>query len=224
MCLPLLVWAGTAVVFLVKPGYSDAFHQLGVKTYPLTPADLTSLQSLTIPGNNAAGLTLIRTKLGLHALRAGVASAYPRDADGALLPLADTEIAAHSLYVPSEGVWRAIPELSRAQSELVLRDAQTQWPARYGTTGEWKPATSTILEDSAEPSIFLSDTQVAMQLHSATLTITQSGPDTRWINRAYRWHYLQWTGVAYLDRILALLGLALLVLMTSLGIRMLRKA
>lgn len=216
MCLPLLVWASTAVVFLVKPGYSGAFHQLGVKTYPLTSEDLASLRFFAHSARDPSSLTLMRTQVGLHAMRATSASAYVRDTEGALLAQPTSAIPAHSLYLAEQGLWVAVKQMSPTQTALLLRDAQTQWPERYGTSGVWLPAQSMGLR-------YQTDTHVVMQLHLDTLTITQSGVDTQWINRAYRWHYLQWTGVERIDRILALLGLALLVAMTLVGVQMLRK-
>src|SRR3982751_4899894 len=35
MLLPLLGWAVTGAIFFVKPGYSGAYEQLAIKTYPL---------------------------------------------------------------------------------------------------------------------------------------------------------------------------------------------
>ena len=56
-----------------------------------------------------------------------------------------------------------------------------------------------------------------------TLRLQQVGSDTHWIDRSYRWHYLQWSGVAWIDRILGVVGLVGLIVLTVLGLRLLLK-
>lgn len=65
------------------------------------------------------------------------------------------------------------------------------------------------------------DTGVELSLNWASLTLQQYGRDTRWIDRLYSIHYLQWTGIDLLDRLLGLIGLVLLLLMTYTGARLL---
>ena len=36
--VPLVIWAMTGAVFLIKPGYEQAYEKLVVKTYPLNRA------------------------------------------------------------------------------------------------------------------------------------------------------------------------------------------
>jgi len=64
------------------------------------------------------------------------------------------------------------------------------------------------------------DTGVEISVDWTTASIRQQGRDTRWIDRIYSLHYLQWTGYWLSDRILGVLGLLLLLYMTYSGARM----
>ncbi len=66
-------------------------------------------------------------------------------------------------------------------------------------------------------------TGVRLQLDWASLTLSQRGLDTDWIDRIYRLHYVQWTGVAWLDRVLGALALSTLVALALLGLVLWRR-
>ena len=102
-----------------------------------------------------------------------------------------------------------MPEPSAADLTRLFEEAIAANPQRYGTLG---PLTGTATTTS---------TGVKISLDWASLTMSQYGPDTRLIDTLYRMHYLQWTGQTTIDRLLPLAGLALLVLMTGSGIRLL---
>jgi PepSY-associated transmembrane protein len=63
-------------------------------------------------------------------------------------------------------------------------------------------------------------TGVTIDLDWNTLSLQQRGTDTDRIDLFYRIHYLQWTGVKLLDRILGIAGLTLLLALTVLGFRL----
>src|SRR5262249_45356043 len=63
-------------------------------------------------------------------------------------------------------------------------------------------------------------TGVAIDLDWSTLSLSQSGRDTRRIDALYRVHYLQWTGVTAIDRVLGVVGLVLLVTLACFGLRL----
>jgi hypothetical protein len=46
----------------------------------------------------------------------------------------------------------------------------------------------------------------------------QKGPDTKFINNMYKAHYLQWTGIEPLDKVLGIVGLVLVVILALLGV------
>lgn len=64
------------------------------------------------------------------------------------------------------------------------------------------------------------DTGVELNISWPTLSISQDGRDSRWIDKIYQIHYLQWTTISWLDQILGVGGLLLLILMTYTGARM----
>ena len=63
-------------------------------------------------------------------------------------------------------------------------------------------------------------TGVTIELDWNNLSLQQSGRDTRRIDTLYRIHYLQWTGIKVLDRVVGVAGLASLVALAFLGLRL----
>lgn len=88
----------------------------------------------------------------------------------------------------------------------LLQDAFTANPSRYGTVATFDGATSTT------------STNVKVTLNWERLSVQQRGPDTDRIDGLYKVHYLQWTGIKWLDRLFGLLGLALLAVLSGLGL------
>jgi hypothetical protein len=64
MCLPFLVWVITGTYFFFKPGYSEAYAQLKVKTYPLIENAPLLNNQLT----DVEELRWLRSVLGYHLL------------------------------------------------------------------------------------------------------------------------------------------------------------
>ena len=64
------------------------------------------------------------------------------------------------------------------------------------------------------------DTGVRVTLDWNRLTMTQYGGDTGWIDRFYKIHYLQWTGIAPLDKVLGGIGILLVLVLSLLGARL----
>lgn len=64
-------------------------------------------------------------------------------------------------------------------------------------------------------------TRMQVQLDWQTLRLQQRGEDTRFIDRLYRMHYLQWSPTPMVNRVLAALALLALLAMCFLGLRML---
>jgi hypothetical protein len=63
-------------------------------------------------------------------------------------------------------------------------------------------------------------TGVEITLDWQRLALRQSGEDTRLINTLYKIHYLQWSSLAELNKVLGIVGLLLLVTLTLLGIKL----
>ena len=121
------------------------------------------------------------------------------------------------LLVKQEGGWQQLDpdslevRATPVESDVVsfVEDAISQDTLRYGE----------LLPGESDP--FRTSTGVTIAVNWDSLSLYQRGADTRWIDRIYRIHYLQWTGIAFLDTILGVAGLLLLLLMTVTGSAML---
>ena len=117
------------------------------------------------------------------------------------------------LLVKQEGRWQQLDpdslevRATPVEADLVsfVEDAISQDTPRYGE----------LLPGESDP--FRTSTGVTIAVNWDSLSLYQQGLDTRWIDRIYRIHYLQWTGIAFLDTILGVAGLLLLLLMTATG-------
>jgi len=99
------------------------------------------------------------------------------------------------------------PRTPPTESELrtLLRDAFSANPARYGEI-------ATVNENTV-----VTNTGIEVVLDWNRMTLQQKGKDTDRINLLYRIHYLQWTGVKVIDRVVGLVGIGLILVLTSLG-------
>lgn len=176
MLLPILGWVMTGVLFFIKPGYQAAYAPLSVKTYPLDA-------SLHIkPAADWQQLRLVNTVLGSHLLVTQ---------QGEPLHLDATTLAP---FTPS-----------LEQSRLLLDEAISADPERYGSLIEW------------DGSQGLTSTGIELTLDWPRLSFAQLGPDTRRINLWYKIHYLQWTPFKALNEVLGIVGLGLLLLLSLCG-------
>jgi hypothetical protein len=89
--------------------------------------------------------------------------------------------------------------------KALMTDAFTRNPARYGQIADLSGETATT------------NTGVRVTLNWDRLSLQQAGKDTDRIDRLYKIHYLQWTGVKWVDQILGMTGLALIAVLSILG-------
>ncbi len=123
------------------------------------------------------------------------------------------------LLVRSETGWNNLNaitldpfEADAQQRRTLISDAIALKTERYGQ----------LLESDAAP--FRTSTGATISLQWDTLSLYQNGIDTRWIDRMYRVHYLQWTGIKLLDKVLGVFGLLLLIVISVTGVRLLLRA
>ena len=90
----------------------------------------------------------------------------------------------------------------------LLTDAFSLNPARYGGIS------------SISKNVATTDSGIEITLDWNRLTLQQRGKDTDRIDLLYRIHYLQWTGVKSVDRIVGLAGLTLVLALTLIGARL----
>jgi len=97
---------------------------------------------------------------------------------------------------------------TKQQIETLLKDAIAHNPQRYGN----------IL--SIDGLNIITDTDVRISLNWNNMSLYQQGKDTDFINKMYKIHYLQWTGIDSIDKVLGIVGLALVLLLAFLGLIM----
>jgi hypothetical protein len=96
---------------------------------------------------------------------------------------------------------------SEEEVRQLVNDAFSSNPRRYGHID--RIAGDTVWTDT--------DVQVILDWNS--LRFRQRGKDTDRIDFLYRIHYLQWTGVRAVDRVVGLAGILLVIALAVLGVR-----
>lgn len=107
---------------------------------------------------------------------------------------------------PSDGQPRQPP--AGREIERLLADAFQGNAQRYGTIAHLSGFTARTT------------TGVEVTLDWDRMSLQQRGRDTDRIDLLYRIHYLQWTGIADVDRIFGGVGLAMVLVLTVLGARL----
>ena len=187
MALPLVAWAATGILFFLKPGWSEAYAPLALRTMPLTDVDFDGLRP-RISGDWREA-RVVRSALGPSLLVRDESSWQHLD--------------------PTTGAPRPLPSTDEATA--LFGEAISTDPLRYGTV-------SSITLEPPSTVRATTTTDVDLLLDWQRLSLSQSGPDTRRIDLLYRIHYLQWTGIAGLDRALGLAGIAGIALLVTLGL------
>ncbi|MEK6320088.1 MAG: PepSY domain-containing protein [Acidobacteriota bacterium] len=100
------------------------------------------------------------------------------------------------------------PEPSADDVRTLVTDAFSANPARYGRI------------TSVDGNNITTDTGVRVALDWDRLALTQRGKDTNRIDTIYKIHYLQWTGIESVDKVLGALGILLLLALSALGARL----
>ena len=124
-----------------------------------------------------------------------------------------TILGSHLLVRTSEG-WLHLdaaslrPKEKPTEDEIrsLLSDAFSAHPQRYGNI------------TSISNNTITTDTNARVVLDWKRLSLQQRGTDTDRIDLLYRIHYLQWTGITVIDRILGPLGLGLVLALSILGV------
>ena len=126
-----------------------------------------------------------------------------------------TILGEHLIVRTSEG-WQQLdpktlqarPDPTEAEVRTLLTDAFTANPGRYGHVASLQGLEATT------------DTGARVTLAWNRLTLSQRGRDTDRIDGIYKIHYLQWTGMPAVDRILGGVGLAFILILSALGLRL----
>jgi len=104
---------------------------------------------------------------------------------------------------PADGRPRGEP--TEDEIRALLKDAFSANPRRYGNISRVSGETAST------------DTGVEVTVDWKRLSLQQRGTDTDRIDLLYKVHYLQWTGVTIIDRVVGITGIALVLTLTVLG-------
>lgn len=188
------------------------YHRLAgiILLTPLLTWALTGLVFLIQPGYGAAYETLSPRTYPLTEVQT-----LPATGEWSEFRYLRTILGEHLLVRDEQG-WQHLdprtlaPSPTPGERELraLVGDAIAHNPERYG---EVRLTDGTAIQTS---------TGVSITLDWNSLSLRQIGNDTRWIDQLYQIHYLQWTGVRIVDRLLGVVGLFLLVLMTFTGFKL----
>ena len=124
------------------------------------------------------------------------------------------------LVVRTAGGWKHLdpktledrPAPAESELRALVGDAFTANPERYGRIV------------SVDGLSVTTDTGVRVTLNWTRLALSQRGRDTDRIDGIYKIHYLQWTGIAAVDKVLGAVGLVLILVLSALGVSLLLRA
>lgn len=183
---------------------------------PLAIWGITGLVFLFQPGYQAAFAPLevkalpLKKSFVLPAAAQWQEARYLRTLLGWHLLVKDDEGVAQHLHPQTLKPW-PLPILEMAKKLLAQSVAHD--PDRYGDIQQ-------IILDGQDY-FATTTTGIELKLNWTTLQVRQSGSDTRFINRLYRLHYMQWTPNPILNKALAAITILLLLTMTAISLRML---
>ncbi|MGV3591182.1 MAG: hypothetical protein ACO1PZ_05790 [Gammaproteobacteria bacterium] len=217
LLLPFMAWSATGLFFLVRPAYEQAYEQLVVKTYPLEqPFPALPIGSDSVVASSAEWTADSNPVLKADSPADSKAdSKLARNPDWKEVRWLRSILGLHLLVRRDDGWVQLDPDTfaerpwpSDEDLRLLVTDAMRQNPERYGELASFEGGRMTT------------DTGVEITFDWNTLSYTQQGRDTRGIDRVYRIHYLEWTGIAAVDKVLGVSGLLLLIYMTVTGFRL----
>jgi uncharacterized iron-regulated membrane protein len=188
LVVPLVIWSVTGLLFHLKPGWSRAYDMLSAER-PLDAMPAVPLDAVA----SAAGGPPHRLELF----------------GSALGPLYRVTTAAGPVLLDAQ-LHRRSP-LSVADARTLATDAVAHSTHRdaYGPIGATRVDPDTVHVAFAHATV---------DVDRAAGTISQRGRDTDRIDWLYRLHYLSWTGNRTLDKLLAIVGLALIWLVMVPGL------
>jgi hypothetical protein len=131
-----------------------------------------------------------------------------------------TVLGDHLLVRKGRGDWQNLnprtldqrPAPTESQLRELVTDALSANPERYGHIV------------SVTGGVANTDTGVRVTLNWYRLTLSQRGVDTDRLDALYRIHYLQWTGIAAIDKVVGAVGLILILVLSGLGVRLFFRA
>lgn len=190
LVVPLVVWSVTGLLFHLKPGWSRAYDMLDAER-PLETTQVTPLANVAAMfPDGIQRIELFGSAIGpLYRVTTAKGSALIDATTGAKRsPLTESDVRTLALDAVSHS------RVKEAYGEIAKTDVRDDVVKLTFSKGP-------IVEVSRDDA-----------------RISQHGSDTERIDWLYRIHYLQWTGKKTLDRVLAIIGLALIWLVMIPGL------
>jgi len=106
----------------------------------------------------------------------------------------------------------AVEDASKVASDAARRAAAS---SRYGSILDTR-----VTDERVE--VFFEGGAV-VTVDRASLALSQRGSDTAWIDALYRLHYLRWTGLDLLDRVLVVTAIGATWLLVVMGLLLVRR-
>jgi hypothetical protein len=185
LLIPFLLWTATGLMFLLKPGWTPAYEMLDA--FQPTALDLGAVlppaQMLRQAGIEGAPT---RIELGQTALG----------------PMYRVRLWEGGTALADARSGRLQSPVSEVQAKVIAESAAARASARerYGAVLRARTVSDAVEVEFAGGAV--------VTVGRSDLSVTQRGPDTDWIDRLYRIHYLQWTGHKGFDRALAISAIA----------------
>jgi uncharacterized iron-regulated membrane protein len=190
LVVPLIVWSVTGLLFHLKPGWKRAYDILDSER-PLEGNAVAPIASITAQfPDGVTHLELFGTAIG---------------------PVYRVSTAAGDTLVNAATGVRLSP-LSESDARTLASDAIS----RSRSKDEYGAITHADVHDDIVR--FTTARGPIVEVGRTDARISQHGSDTARIDWLYRIHYLQWTGDKTLDRVLAVVGLALIWLVMIPGL------
>jgi uncharacterized iron-regulated membrane protein len=188
LVVPLIVWSVTGLLFHLKPGWSRAYDMLSAER-PLDAMPAATPDAIAqAAGGPVKRLELFGTALG---------------------PLYRVTLADRTMLLDASLHVRSPLSVDDARTLAADAIAHSSHAAAYGAI-----RSATVVGDSVR----VETAGATLEVDRTSGSVAQRGADTDRIDWLYRLHYLSWTGNKTLDKLLALLGLALIWLVMIPGV------
>lgn len=193
MAVPFVLWTVTGLLFHLKPGWDRAYDMLSERSGGAIAMDQVVLPAVAVAAAGTGPVTRIEL------FPSALGPVYRIDRGGEVTLLDATTGVALS---PLDG--------DTARAIVVEAVARSAHASAYGTVKH-------VAAGEREVTVQFTGGPV-VRVDRASARLSQRGADTDRIDWLYRVHYVQWTGVAWLDRALSLTAIGGTWLVAGLGL------
>lgn len=149
-----------------------------------------------------------------------------------------TYLSIKSLTLPNDNLWSEVRVFRTILGRHLIVKSNDKWLHLNADTYERKQAPTvdeitSLVNDAINVKSLrygevttvdalsaITSTNIRVTLNWENMTLRQQGEDTDFINTMYKIHYLQWTGITSIDKVLGIVGLGLVLILAALGIKL----